>query len=56
MEITKERLGESHPDTQTILRNIAKVKQKLEESQGKTEEPKKKKGFWAKLFGKGLMY
>lgn len=51
LEIRKERLGESHPYTQTILRNIAIVKRMLEESQGKTEEPKKKKGFWAKLFG-----
>jgi hypothetical protein len=44
-------LGESHPYTQQTLRNIARAKQKLEESQGNTEEPKKKKGFWARLFG-----
>lgn len=56
LEIYKAVLGESHPYTQHTLENIAKVKQKLEESQGKTEEPKKKKGFWSKLFGKGLMY
>lgn len=53
LEIFEEVLGESHPYTQTILRNIAIAKQKLEESQGKREEPKKKKGFWSKLFGKG---
>ena len=51
LEIYKAILGESHPYTQTILRNIAIAKQKLEESQGKTEEPKKKKGFWSRLFG-----
>lgn len=56
LEIRKDILGESHPFTQHTLQNIAIVKQKLEESQGKREEPKKKKGFWAKLFGKGLMY
>lgn len=38
LEIFKEVLGESHPCTQQTLRNIAKVKQKLKESQGKTEE------------------
>ena len=38
LEIRKERLGESHPDTQTIIENIEEAKQKLEESQGKTEE------------------
>jgi ABC-type transporter Mla subunit MlaD len=66
LEIRKDVLGESHPYTQQTLQNIAIVKQKLEESQGKTEEPevaqeiqqnkteepKKKKGFWSKLFGK----
>ena len=65
LEIRKERLGESHPYTQQTLHNIAIVKQKSEESQGKTEEPevaqetpqgkteepKKKKGFWSSLFG-----
>ena len=51
LEIRKEILGESHPYTQHTLQNIAIAKQKLEESQGKTEEPKKKKGFWSKLFG-----
>lgn len=56
LEIFEEVLGESHPYTQQTLQNIAIAKQKLEESQGKTEEPKKKKGFWSKLFGKGLMY
>ena len=59
-------LGESHPYTKQVLQNFAIAKQKLEESQGKreetevaqetpqnkTEEPKKKKGFWARLFGK----
>ena len=48
-EIFEEILGESHPYTQQTLQNIEIAKQKLEESQ-------KKKGFWAKLFGKGLMY
>ena len=51
LEIFKVKLGESHPYTQKTIQNIAIAKQKLEESQGKTEEPKKKKGFWAKLFG-----
>lgn len=51
LEIYKDVLGESHPFAQQTLQNIAIVKQKLEESQGKREEPKKKKGFWAKLFG-----
>ncbi|MEE0961827.1 MAG: DUF2225 domain-containing protein [Bacteroidales bacterium] len=51
LEIFEEVLGESHPYTQQVLRNIAIAKQKLEESQGKTEEPKKKKGFFSKLFG-----
>lgn len=50
-EIFKDVLGESHPYTQQILENIAIAKQKSEESQGKTEEPRKKKGFWSKLFG-----
>ena len=50
-EIFEEVLGESHPYTQQVLRNIERTKRKLEESQGKTEEPKKKKGFWASLFG-----
>ena len=50
-EIFEERLGESHPYTKQVLQNIAIIKQKLEESQGKREEPKKKKGFWSKLFG-----
>ena len=56
LKIRKAVLGKSHPNTQQTLRNIARAKQKLEESQGKREEPKKKKGFWSKLFGKGLMY
>ena len=56
LEIFEEVLGESHPYTQQIIQNISEAKQKLEESQSKTEEPKKKKGFWSKLFGKGLMY
>ena len=56
LEIRKDILGESHPFTQHTLENIEIAKQKSEESQGKTEEPKKKKGFWSKLFGKGLMY
>ncbi|MBQ2303223.1 MAG: tetratricopeptide repeat protein [Bacteroidales bacterium] len=51
LEIFKERLGESHPYTQQTIRNIERAKQKLEESQGKAEEPKKKKGFWSRLFG-----
>ena len=65
LEIFKEVLGESHPRTQQTLQYIAITKQKLEESQGKikepevaqeiqqnnTEEPKKKKGFFSKLFG-----
>ena len=64
-EIFEERLGESHPYTQQTIRNIEIAKQELEESQGKTEEPevaqeiqqnkteepKKKKGFWSRLFG-----
>ncbi|MEE0927353.1 MAG: tetratricopeptide repeat protein, partial [Bacteroidales bacterium] len=50
-EIFIVSLEESHPYIQQTLRNIAIVKRKLEESQGKTEEPKKKKGFWARLFG-----
>ncbi|MBQ1190758.1 MAG: tetratricopeptide repeat protein, partial [Bacteroidales bacterium] len=45
LEIFEEVLGESHPYTKQTLENIAIAKQKLEESQ-------KKKGFWAKLFGK----
>lgn len=53
LEIFEEVLGESHPYTQQIIQNISEAKQKLEESQGKREEPKKKKGFWSKLFGKG---
>ena len=53
LEIFEEVLGESHPYTQKIIQNISEAKQKLEESQGKREEPKKKKGFWSKLFGKG---
>ncbi|MEE1001122.1 MAG: tetratricopeptide repeat protein [Bacteroidales bacterium] len=52
LKIYKEILGESHPYTQQTLENIAIAKQKSEESQGKTEEPKKKKGFWVRLFGK----
>ena len=56
LEIFEEVLGESHPYTQQIIQNISEAKQKLEETQGKREEPKKKKGFWSKLFGKGLMY
>ena len=52
LEIFKVFFGESHRYTLRVLRNIYEAKQKLEESQGKTEEPKKKKGFWAKLFGK----
>ena len=52
LEIFEEVLGESHPYTKQTLENIAIAKQKLEESQGKREEPKKKKGFWSKLFGK----
>lgn len=51
LKIYKAVLGESHPYTQQALQGIAIAKQKLEESQGKREEPKKKKGFWAKLFG-----
>ena len=65
LEIQKEVLGESNPRTQQTLQYIAKVKQRLEElqdwteesevvqeeSQGKTEETKKKKGFWSSLFG-----
>ncbi|MEE0895017.1 MAG: tetratricopeptide repeat protein [Bacteroidales bacterium] len=51
LEIRKAILGEQHPYTQQTLRNIEIAKQKSEESQGKTEEPKKKKGFWSKLFG-----
>ena len=50
-EIFEEVLGESHPLTQQTLQNIAIAKQNLEESQGKREEPKKKKGFWSSLFG-----
>lgn len=50
-EIFKEILGESHPRTQQTLQNISEAIQKLEESQGKREEPKKKKGFWSRLFG-----
>ena len=38
LEIFKERLGESHPYTQMVLQNIERIKQMLEESQGKTEE------------------
>ena len=59
-------LGESHPYTKQVLQNFAIAKQKLEESQGKTEETevaqettqnktkelKKKKGFFSRLFGK----
>ena len=56
LEIFEEVLGEFHPYTQQIIQNISEAKQKLEESQGKREEPKKKKGFWSRLFGKGLMY
>ena len=56
LEIFEEVLGESHPYTQQTIQNISEAKQKLEETQGKREEPKKKKGFWSKLFGKGLMY
>lgn len=56
LEIFEEVLGESHPYTQQTIQNISETKQKLEESQGKREEPKKKKGFWSRLFGKGLMY
>jgi tetratricopeptide (TPR) repeat protein len=52
LEIFEEVLRESHPYIQTTIENIAIVKQKLEESRGKREEPKKKKGFWSKLFGK----
>lgn len=66
LEIKKAVLGESHPYTQQTIQNIEIIKQLLEESQGKTEEtevaqeiqqnkteePKKKKGFWSKLFGK----
>ena len=52
LEIRKAILGESHPYTQQTIQNIKIAKRKLEESQGKREEPKKKKGFWAKLFGK----
>ena len=52
LEIFEEVLGESHPYTQQTIQNISEAKQKLEETQGKREEPKKKKGFWAKLFGK----
>ena len=37
-EIFKEILGESHPRTQQTLQNISEAIQKLEESQGKTEE------------------
>jgi tetratricopeptide (TPR) repeat protein len=51
-EIFKERLGESHPDTQQTIRNIEIAKQELDESQGKAEEPKKKKGFLSRLLGK----
>lgn len=65
LEIFKERLGEKHPCTQNTKESIKIAKQKLKESQGKreetevtqetpqnkTEEPKKKKGFWSKLFG-----
>ena len=52
LEIFKVFFGESHPYTQQTLQNIEIIKQLLEESQGKTEEPKKKKGFFARLFGK----
>ena len=52
LEIFKVFFGESHRYTLRVLRNIYEAKQKLEESQGKREEPKKKKGFFSRLFGK----
>lgn len=59
LEIQKQILGDYHTYTQTIIGNIEYIKQALEEQQSKKgqtevkqEEPKKKKGFWKKIFGK----
>jgi tetratricopeptide (TPR) repeat protein len=40
LEIYKAKLGESHPATLQTLEIIDEIKKELEESQGKTEEPK----------------
>ena len=52
LEIFKERLGEKHPCTQNTKESIKIAKQKLKESQVKRKKQRKKKGFFARWFGK----